>query len=184
MSKIGKKPVAVPDNVKVKLEGQKITVEGPAGTLKWAFSSNNIEVKHDTASKTIVVTAKNAEKATKAMHGTVRSIISSMMIGCEKGFERKLEVIGDGYDAKIAGKELVMQLGFTHPVKMTVPDGIVVTCPSNKIIMVKGSDKHQLGQFCADIKFKKVPDPYKTKGIKYADEVIRKKAGKTYVSGG
>lgn len=182
MSKLGKTPIAVPDSVKVKIQDSSISVEGPKGKLSWTILPY-MKVNHDTGKKAITVSIADESRGNSAFHGTTRSLIANMIKGCSEGFEKKLEVIGEGYNAKSQGKELVMQLGFTHPVKMQVPDGITVTCPSEKVIVVQGANKHDVGQFAAEIKYKRIPDPYKIKGIKYANETIRKKAGKTFVSG-
>lgn len=176
MSRIGRMPVEVPAGVDVKItESNVITVKGPLGTLERTLAPEMaIEVKEGE----IVVSRPNDLKRMKAFHGLTRSLISNMVEGVTKGFEKGLEINGVGYKAQKQGKKLILALGYSHPVEMEDPDGIESVVEGNKIL-VKGISKEKVGQYAAEIRFKRPPEPYKGKGVKYADEVIRRKEGKT-----
>ncbi len=174
MSRIGKKPIKIPEKVKVTIEGQKVLVEGPKGKLERKFRPE-IGVKIE--NNEIVVFPKIETKKTKALWGTTRQIIFNMVEGVTKGFEKKLEIKGLGYKAQLEGKTLILHVGFSHPVKVEIPEGINVSVEKN-IISVSGIDKELVGQVAAKIKQVKPAEPYKEKGIKYVGEKIRRKVAK------
>ena len=176
MSRIGRLPVAIPAGVTVEIaENNKVTVTGPKGTLVRELPTE-MEIKKE--GEEIVVTRPSDLKKMKALHGLTRTLIQNMVIGVSQGYEKTLEVNGVGYKAAKQGKKLVLSLGYSHPVEMEDPDGIETKVDGNKII-VSGISKEKVGQFAAEIRDKRRPEPYKGKGIKYADEVIRRKVGKT-----
>jgi large subunit ribosomal protein L6 len=169
-------PIAIPAGVTVDIaENNKVTVKGPKGTLERVLAPE-MEVKVEGAD--VVVSRPNDLKRMKSLHGLTRTLINNMVIGVTEGYEKKLEVNGVGYKAAKQGKKLVLNLGFSHPVEMNDPDGIETVVDGNNIT-VKGIDKEKVGQFAAEIRDKRRPEPYKGKGIKYADETIRRKVGKT-----
>lgn len=182
MSRIGKKTIPIPQNVKVEIKDSKIVIEGPKGKIEQNIHPRT-KVIYDKSKNEIRVERQSDERQDKMLHGTMRSLINNAIIGTTQGYEKKLEIIGIGYNAKVESKELVLQVGLTHPVRMKIPDGVFVVCPSSTLITVQGADKQKVGQFSIKIKKAKPPDPYKVKGIKFVGEVIRKKAGKTFVSG-
>ena len=176
MSRIGKMPIAIPAGVTIDIaENNTITVKGPKGTLTRVLSPE-MEIKVEGAE--VVVNRPNDLKRSKSLHGLTRTLINNMVVGVTQGYEKALEINGVGYRAAKEGKKLVLNLGYTHPVNMTDPDGIESTVDNNRIV-VKGIDKEKVGQYAAEIRDKRRPEPYKGKGIKYVDEVIRRKAGKT-----
>ena len=176
MSRIGNKPITVPEGVEVKLDGQKITVKGPKGTLEREIH-NNITVKLDNG--VITVTRPNDEKENRSLHGLTRTLINNMIEGVSKEFTRALEINGVGYRAAKQGKTLVLTLGYSHPVKMDEPEGITYEVPNPNSIIVRGIDKELVGQCAAVIRTKRPPEVYRGKGIKYVEEHIRRKEGKT-----
>ena len=176
MSRIGRHPVAVPAGVEVKIaENNVVTVKGPKGTLEKALPTE-MSIKLEDGQ--VVVTRPNDLKKMKSLHGLTRTLIHNMVVGVTDGFTKELEVNGVGYRAQKQGKKLVLSLGYSHPVEMEDPEGLESTVDGNKIV-VKGIDKEKVGQYAAEIRDKRRPEPYKGKGIKYADEVIRRKVGKT-----
>ena len=176
MSRIGRHPVAVPAGVEVKIaENNVVTVKGPKGTLEKALPTE-MSIKLEDGQ--VVVTRPNDLKKMKSLHGLTRTLIQNMVIGVSQGYEKALEFNGVGYRAHKQGKKLVLSLGYSHPVEMEDPEGLESTVDGNKIV-VKGIDKEKVGQYAAEIRDKRRPEPYKGKGIKYADEVIRRKVGKT-----
>jgi large subunit ribosomal protein L6 len=169
-------PIAIPAGVTVDVaENNTITVKGPKGTLTRVLSPE-MEIKVEGAE--VVVNRPNDLKRSKSLHGLTRTLINNMVVGVTQGYEKALEINGVGYKAAKEGKKLVLNLGYSHPVNMTDPDGIESTVDNNRIV-VKGIDKEKVGQYAAEIRDKRRPEPYKGKGIKYVDEVIRRKAGKT-----
>lgn len=176
MSRIGNKPITVPEGVEVKLDGQKITVKGPKGTLEKEMHKNMTVKLEDNI---ITVTRPNDEKENRSLHGLTRTLISNMITGVSKGYEKQLEVNGVGYRAAKQGKTLVLTLGYSHPVNMEEPEGITYEVPNANSIIVKGIDKELVGQCAAVIRTKRPPEVYRGKGIKYVDEHIRRKEGKT-----
>lgn len=176
MSRIGRLPVAVPAGVEVKIaENNVVTVKGPKGTLEKALPAE-MSIKLEDGH--VVVTRPNDLKKMKSLHGLTRTLIQNMVIGVSQGYEKTLEVNGVGYRAAKQGKKLVLNLGYSHPVEMEDPEGLESKVDGNKIV-VSGIDKEKVGQYAAEIRDKRRPEPYKGKGIKYADEVIRRKVGKT-----
>ena len=177
MSRIGRMPVVIPAGVTVDIaEGNKVTVKGAKGTLVRELP---VEMEIKIEDGHVVVTRPNDLKKMKSLHGLTRTLINNMVIGVTDGYEKKLEVNGVGYRAAKQGKKLVLNLGYSHPVEMEDPEGIETVLDGQNIIIVKGIDKEKVGQFAAEIRDKRRPEPYKGKGIKYADEVIRRKVGKT-----
>ena len=176
MSRIGRMPIAIPAGVTVEVaENNKVTVKGPKGTLERVLPEE-MEIKVEGAE--VVVSRPNDLKRMKSLHGLTRTLINNMVVGVTNGYEKVLEINGVGYRAQKNGKTLVLSLGYSHPVEMLDPEGIESSVQDNKII-VKGIDKEKVGQYAAEIRAKRGPEPYKGKGIKYADEVIRRKVGKT-----
>ena len=176
MSRIGNKPITVPEGVEVKIDGQNVTVKGPKGTLSKEFHKN---MKITLDGNVLKVERPNDEPSNRSLHGLTRTLINNMIVGTTKGFERKLEVNGVGYRAQKQGTKLVMNLGYSHSVEMEAPEGITFDVPNPNEIIVKGIDKEIVGQTAAVIRTKRPPEVYRGKGIKYAEEVIRRKEGKT-----
>ena len=176
MSRIGRQPVVIPAGVTVTVaDGNVVTVKGPKGTLERVLAPEmDIKVENDT----VVVTRPNDLKKMKSLHGLTRTLINNMVTGVSQGYTKELEVNGVGYRAAKQGNKLVLNLGYSHVVEMIDPEGIETAVDGNKIT-VKGINKEKVGQFAAEIRDKRRPEPYKGKGIKYADEVIRRKVGKT-----
>lgn len=176
MSRIGVKPINVPAGVEVEIaEGNLVTVKGPKGTLVKQLSD---ELTINKEENTIVVTRPTDNKKHRSLHGLTRTLLNNMIVGVSEGYEKKMELKGVGYRAQKNGKTLVMNLGFSHPVEMEDPEGLESKVDGNKIV-ISGIDKEKVGQYAAEIRDKRRPEPYKGKGIKYADEVIRRKVGKT-----
>ena len=176
MSRIGNKPITVPANVEVKIEGQKVTVKGPKGTLERDVHEN---MKLELNGNVLTVSRPDDEPKNRSLHGLTRTLINNMIEGTVNGFERKLEINGVGYRAQKKGNNLLLNLGYSHPVEMEAPAGITFDVPSQTEIIVKGIDKELVGQTAAVIRTKRPPEVYRGKGIKYAEEVIRRKVGKT-----
>ncbi|MBE5849982.1 MAG: 50S ribosomal protein L6 [Lachnospiraceae bacterium] len=177
MSRIGKMPIAIPAGVTVDVaENNKVTVKGPKGTLERVMAP---EMKIAVEGAEVTVSRPNDLKRNKSLHGLTRTLINNMVIGVTDGYEKKLEVNGVGYRATKQGKKLVLNLGYSHPVEMEDPEGVETVVEGTNIIFVKGIDKEKIGQYAAEIRDKRRPEPYKGKGIKYADEHIRRKVGKT-----
>ena len=177
MSRIGKAPITVPAGVEVKVDNANVvTVKGPKGTL-----TKNIHpfIKVEVDGAVVNVTRPNDEKFTHALHGLSRTLVNNMVIGVTEGYKKELEVNGVGYRAAKEGNKLVMNLGFSHQVVVEEIDGITIDVPAPNKIIISGIDKQLVGQFAADVRKKRPPEPYKGKGIKYVDEVIRRKEGKT-----
>ena len=176
MSRIGKMPIAIPAGVTVDVaENNTVTVKGPKGTLSRVFAPE-MGIKVEGAS--VVVSRPDDLKRSKSLHGLTRTLINNMVVGVTDGYEKKLEVNGVGYRAVKEGKKLVLTLGYSHPVNMVDPEGIESSVDNN-IIIIKGIDKEKVGQYAAEIRDKRRPEPYKGKGVKYVEEIIRRKAGKT-----
>jgi len=177
MSRIGKMPIAIPAGVTVDVaENNKVTVKGPKGTLERVLP---VEMVIKVEGSDVVVTRPSDLKKMKSLHGLTRTLIANMVSGVTEGYQKVLEINGVGYRAAKAGKDLTLTLGYSHPVVMVDPDGIESVLEGQNKIIVKGIDKEKVGQFAAEIRDKRRPEPYKGKGIKYSDEVIRRKVGKT-----
>ena len=177
MSRIGKEPITIPAGVTVTIEaGNVVTVKGPKGTLTYAFSP---ALTIENEANMLSVKRPNDEAMNRALHGTTRALLNDMVIGVTDGFARKLEINGVGYRAQKQGNNLVMNLGYSHQVIMPEVEGIHIEVPSANQIVISGADKQLVGQFAADVRKKRPPEPYKGKGIKYEGEKIRRKSGKT-----
>ena len=177
MSRIGRMPIAVPAGVTVDIaENNKVTVKGPKGTLERVLPA---EMSIKLEGEEVVVARPNDLKRMKSLHGLTRTLIANMITGVTKGYEKVLEINGVGYRAAKQGNKLVLSLGYSHPVEMTDPEGLESVVENQTKITIKGIDKEKVGQYAAEIRDKRRPEPYKGKGIKYADEVIRRKVGKT-----
>ena len=175
MSRVGRKVITIPSGVELKQEGNKITVKGPKGQLEREFSPE-ITVKVENGE--INVTRPNDLPDIRALHGTTRAVLNNMIVGVNQGFEKKLELVGVGYRVQAAGKGLTLSLGFSHPVEIEPVEGITFKVEGNTKISVEGINKELVGQIAANIRSKRPPEPYKGKGVKYADEKIRRKEGK------
>lgn len=176
MSRIGNKPIAVPAGVEVKIDGQKITVKGPKGTLEREIHKNiSVSIENNT----IIVTRPNDETLNRSLHGLTRTLINNMINGVEKEYTRELQINGVGYRVAKQGNNLNLTLGYSHPVIFEAPAGISFDVPNANTIIVRGVDKELVGQTAANIRTKRPPEVYRGKGIKYAEEVIRRKEGKT-----
>lgn len=175
MSRIGKKPIAIPKGVEVKIEGNLVSVKGPKGSLSY---SHRPEMKVEVEDGQVIVTRPDDSKLHKSLHGLTRTLINNMVEGVTHGYKKELEVNGVGYRAQKQGKNLVMNLGYSHQVIMPEVDGITIDVPAPNKIVVNGADKQLVGAFAANIREKRPPEPYKGKGIKYVDEVIIRKEGK------
>lgn len=176
MSRIGKLPVDLPEKVQVTIDSDNcVTVKGPLGELSEKVNPRiTVEVKDNQ----VIVTRPNDSKTNRSMHGLYRALINNMVLGVSKGFEKKLQIVGVGYRAIKKGSDLELQLGFSHPVVMTDPDGITTEVPQQTEIVVKGVDKQQVGNYAAKIRDWRKPEPYKGKGIRYVGEYVRRKEGK------
>jgi len=180
MSRIGKKPIQIPEDVEVKIDGQKVTIRGPKGELVREFPS---EIKVEVKEGNIFVLPKIQTKKTKALWGLMRALLANMVKGVREGYEKKLEIEGLGYKAALEGNDLLLYVGFTHPIRIKTPPGIKFSIEKN-IIIVSGIDKELVGQISAKIRKARPPEPYKGKGIRYLGEVIRRKVGKKIVTTG
>ncbi len=175
MSRIGRKPVVIPEGVDVKIDGSTVTVKGPKGTLTQTFNS---EISIAKEGNEVIVTRPSDDKEHRSLHGLIRTLIANMVEGVTNGFSKELEVNGVGYRAQKQGNNLVMNLGFSHQVIVSEIPGISIEVPAPNKIIISGADKQAVGQFAAEVREKRPPEPYKGKGIKYVDEHIRRKEGK------
>ncbi len=175
MSRVAKQPIELPSGVEVKLDGQALTVKGSKGSLEHEVHSS---VSVDQGDNVLTFTPKDGSKASNALAGTTRALVSNMVTGVNQGFEKKLQLVGVGYRAQAQGQKLNLTLGFSHPVDYPVPEGITVETPSQTEVVVKGVDKQKVGQVAAEIRAYRPPEPYKGKGVKYADEIIVRKEAK------
>lgn len=177
MSRIGKKPVVIPGGVNVGISGNEISIEGPLGKLQIAHRPE-VQVAMDDESKTLVVTRHDDDRSSRAFHGMTRALIQNMVNGVTQGYEKRLEVVGVGYLAAIQDNQLQLRVGFANEVHKQIPAGLDVSCPDQTHVVVKGPDKQQVGQFAAEVRAVRKPEPYKGKGIRYQGEHVRRKAGK------
>ena len=181
MSRIGRAPITLPASVKVNIEGQNVLVEGPKGKLSIALPP---VVSVQLEGGQLNVARSNEEQTTKALHGLSRALVANMVHGVVTGFSKELEIVGVGYRAQLEGKQLLLHVGFSHPARMPIPEGITVELPKPTLMIVKGADKHLVGEFSATLRRIAPPEPYKGKGIKYVGELIRRKAGKAATGAG
>ena len=179
MSRIGRAPIEIPNNVNVEIQGNKVVVSGPLGSLEQEVNKNiNVEKQVIDGKNYIVITRKSNEKEERSMHGMYRALINNMVNGVEKGYSKNLTINGVGYKCQIVGNKLVLNIGFSHPVEFVVPKDIKIECPSITEVKVSGFDKTKVGQVAADIRALKPVEPYHAYGIRYTDEVVIKKEGK------
>lgn len=177
MSRIGNKVINLPAGTTVDVkEGNFVTVKGAKGTIDFQFNS---EIKINVQNKSVVVERPNDDKEMKMMHGTTRAVLNNMIVGVSDGFKKQLDINGVGYRAALQGNKLVVSAGYSHNVELIIPEGIKVELPKNTTVIVSGFDKQAVGQFAANIRAIRKPEPYKGKGIKYSDEIVRRKEGKT-----
>ena len=175
MSRIGNKSISLPSGVTVEVKDQLLTVKGPKGALSYEFPS---VITLEQKDNTLHFTRPNNEKETRSLHGTVRALVNNMVKGVSEGFEKVLEIVGTGYRAQLQGKKLVVAAGYSHPVELVIPEGLTITVPNPTEIHVAGCDKQLVGQFAADVRIIRKPEPYLGKGIHYRGEYIRRKEGK------
>jgi large subunit ribosomal protein L6 len=178
MSRIGKKPVPILDGVKVAVDGGVVRVEGPKGKLEFAHRPE-IGVAMASDGKSVEVSRHDDERASRAFHGLTRALINNMVSGVKNGYEKKLEIVGVGFLAAIKGKKLQLRVGFANELEKEIPEGLEVTCPDQTHIVVRGCDKQMVGQFAAEVRALRKPEPYKGKGVRYQGEVVKIKAGKS-----
>ena len=176
MSRIGNKPVVIPAGVTIDLKDNTVTVKGPKGELSYTFNQNITLVQNEGE---VVFTRPDDSKENKTIHGTTRAVFNNMVVGVTEGFQRELELIGVGYRAQLQGKKLVLNVGYSHPVEFTPEEGVEIEVPSNTKVIVKGYDKQKVGELAANIRGVRPPEPYKGKGIRYVNEFVRRKEGKT-----
>jgi large subunit ribosomal protein L6 len=182
MSRIGKQPVPVPTGVKVQLSNGTVRVEGPKGKLELAYHAN-MKVSFDESKRVIQVQRPDDERLNRALHGLTRSLINNMVVGVTNGFEKRLKIEGIGYQARMDKNKLVLTVGYANAVEMTPPDGVQVQLTDPTSIVIRGADKQKVGQFAAEVRRVRKPEPYKGKGIRYDTEQIRRKEGKSFASG-
>lgn len=175
MSRIGKQPITVPKEVKVEIKDKNISVQGPKGTLNFSFSDF---IQIDLAENTLSVKRNKDSKIARCLHGTTRALVANLIKGVTEGFKKELEIVGVGYKTQMKEKKLDLNIGFSHPVEIEIPEGLKVSTPSNTRITIEGIDKQKVGQFAAKIRKIYPPEPYKGKGIRYLGEEVRKKIGK------
>lgn len=177
MSRIGNKPVAIIDGVKISVTGRQISVEGPKGKLSWEHRPE-VSVTVDSGAKQIVVARQNDEREARAFHGLTRAVINNMIFGVKNGYEKRLEIIGVGYQATLKGKMIAMRVGYANELQRAIPEGLTVTLPDATHVVIQGADKQKVGQFAAELRQLRKPEPYKGKGVRYQGEQIKLKPGK------
>src|SRR6185503_18287495 len=177
MSRIGKKPIPVLDGVKVAVDGRKVLIEGPKGKLQWEHRKE-VSVKLDDAKKNVLVERADDERPARAFHGLTRALLSNMIFGVKNGYEKRLEIVGVGYQASIKGKAINLRVGLANELVREIPAGLTVTCPDATHVVIQGCDKQQVGQFAAELRSLRKPEPYKGKGIRYQGEYVKIKPGK------
>ncbi len=177
MSRIGQKPIPVLDGVKISVNGRKVQVEGPKGKLEWEHR-REVAVKVEADKKEVVVTRADDERQSRALHGLTRALVNNMIFGVKNGYEEKLEIVGVGYQASLKGKSLNLRVGLANELVRPIPAGLTVTCPDATHIVIQGCDKQLVGQFAAELRSLRKPEPYKGKGVRYQGEQIKLKPGK------
>jgi len=177
MSRIGKQPVPVPDGVNITVADCTITVEGPLGKLDWQFRPE-VDVTYDEKGRAVLVARHNDERESRALHGLTRALIQNMVVGVTTGYSKRLEIHGVGYIAAVAGDVLQLRVGFANEIHKKIPADLQVTCPDQQHVLVQGIDKQKVGEFAAQVRKVRKPEPYKGKGIRYDGEAIRRKQGK------
>ena len=180
MSRIGKKPVSLPEKVKATIAGSTVTIEGPLGKLDWTCP-DVVKINHDTDKNEIVFSVDSTDRQHRALHGLTRALVNNMVVGVTQGYEKKLEIVGVGYLGAIQGDTLQLRVGFANEIHKKIPKELDVSCPDQTHVVVKGIDKQKVGQFAAEVRAVRKPEPYKGKGIRYQDEQVRRKAGKAVV---
>lgn len=183
MSRIGKQPVPYPANVKIFLGEGTLRVEGPKGKLELTYHRNMV-LNHDEKAKVLKVSRPDDERLNRSLHGLTRSLVANMVEGVTKGFEKKLKIEGIGYQARMDKKAVVLTVGYANAIELTPPDGVTVELTDPTTILVKGTDKQKVGQFAAEVRAARKPEPYKGKGVRYENEQVRRKEGKSFASGG
>lgn len=181
MSRIGKQPIAVPGGVKVALENGTIRVEGPKGKLSLVYHPE-MRVEYDEGGKQVRVGRPSDERPHRSLHGLTRSLIANMVEGVTKGYEKRLEIVGVGYQAQLKGKRLALSVGYANTVEMDIPEGLVAEVPDPTHVVIRGADKQAVGQFAAEVRAVRKPEPYKGKGVRYQGEQVRRKAGKAFTA--
>ncbi len=177
MSRIGKKPVPILDGVNVSVQGRTVLVEGPKGQLQWEHRPE-VTVRVDEAGRSVVVERLQENRESRAFHGLTRALINNMILGVKDGYEKRLEIVGVGYLAAVQGKVLQLRVGFANELQKEIPPGLQVTCPDQTHIVVRGCDKQQVGEFAAEVRALRKPEPYKGKGVRYQGEHVKIKPGK------
>lgn len=180
MSRIGKQPIPIPAGVKIAVGGGKVKVEGPKGKLEIAYHQN---MKVESDGKTVKVTRPDDDRQNRALHGLTRALINNMVVGVTKGYEKKLKIEGVGFQAAAKGKGVELTVGFANRIVHNPPEGLTVAVPDPTTIIVSGADKQKVGQFAAEIRASRKPEPYKGKGVRYENEVVRRKEGKSFAAG-
>ncbi len=180
MSRIGKKPVAIPDKVKVQIADRNVTVEGPLGKLDWEYRPE-IDVTYDESARQINVARHDDQRQSRALHGLSRALIQNMIVGVTEGYEKRLEIHGVGYLGAVQNNVLQLRVGLANELQVPIPQGLDVSCPDQQHILVRGIDKQMVGQFAAEVRALRKPEPYKGKGIRYMGEQVRRKQGKAMV---
>jgi large subunit ribosomal protein L6 len=180
VSRIGKQPVVIPQGVQMSVDGRTLTCKGPKGSSKLALAEG-ITAKVEAGK--VIIERGNDEKPARAMHGTTRALVQNMVEGVTKGYAKSLEIVGVGYRAQVKGKTIVLNVGFANQIEVAIPDGVTVALPDQTHINITGVDKALVGQFAANVRAARKPEPYKGKGVRYADEIVRRKAGKAAAAG-
>ena len=183
MSRIGKQPVVVPGGVKVRVADGKVNVEGPKGKLELAYH-RNMKVEYDESGKAVRVSRPDDERQNRALHGLTRSLVANMVTGVVKGYEKRLKIEGIGYQARKDKTGIVLTVGYANAITMIPPEGVTVELADPTTIIIRGADKQKVGQFAAEVRAVRKPEPYKGKGIRYENEQVRRKEGKSFASGG
>jgi large subunit ribosomal protein L6 len=178
MSRIGKLPIPILDGVRIAVDGRTVSVEGPQGKLQWEHRPE-VAVRVDDQAKQVLVTKSNETRQARAYHGMTRSLINNMIIGVKNGYEKRLEIIGVGYLAAIQGGTLQLRVGYANEVQKRIPEGLQVTCPDQTHVVIRGCDKQQVGEFAAEVRSIRKPEPYKGKGVRYQGEYVKIKPGKS-----